>query len=272
MSSGSSGGCARSGGGQQTSFAGAWIRTLAGSARALALSLPSEEARRSVVRIARELGYDHRPGLRTALPALSVEEIAGDAIIRVRSPVAADGNVSLLELVVINTLVARRRPRRVFEIGTFDGRTTLNLAANAPDDAIVYTLDLPASESPALGVDRDDVQFIRRSQAGVRGSRFRGTSEAARIRQLTGDSASFDFTPYAGGMEFVFVDGSHAYDYVLSDSRAALQLAAPGAMIVWHDYGEWPDVTRALHHLAARDARFAGLTHVGGTALALLET
>ena len=269
MSRASSGGARRRG--QSTSFAGAWLRTLAGSARALALSLPSDEARRAVVRLAREFGYDHRPGLRTALPELSVDEVIGDATIRVRSPVAAGGNVSLLELIAINALVARRAPRRLFEIGTFDGRTTLNLAANAPGDAIVHTLDLPASESPALDVDRDDVQFIQRSQAGVRGSRFRGTPEAARIRQLTGDSAAFDFAPYAGAMDFVFVDGAHAYDYVLSDSRAALQLAAPGAAIVWHDYGEWPDVTRALHDLAARDHRFRGLTHVSGTALALLE-
>lgn len=256
----------------RTSFAGAWFRTLTGSARALALSLPSENARRRVVRIARELGYHHRPGLQTTLPQVTMERIAGDAKIRVRSPVPADGNVTLLELLVINALVTSRRPRRVFEIGTFDGRTTLNLAANAADDAIVYTLDLPASGAPALGVDADDAQFIQRSQEGVRGSRFHGTPEAARIRQLTGDSAAFDYAPYAGEMEFVFVDGSHAYDYVLSDSQAALQLAAPGAMIVWHDYGEWPDVTRALHDLAARDPRFARLTHVGGTALALLET
>jgi predicted O-methyltransferase YrrM len=271
MTTRASGGAARHGT-RRTSFAGAWLRTLTGSARALVLSLPSEEARRRVVRIARELGYDHRPGLQTTLPRITVEQIAGDATIHVRSPVPADGNVTLLELVVINALVTRRRPRRLFEIGTFDGRTTLNLAANAADDAIVYTLDLSGSEEPALGVDADDVQFIQRSQEGVRGSRFRRTPEATRIRQLTGDSAAFDYTPYAGAMEFVFVDGSHAYDYVLSDSRAALQLAAPGALIVWHDYGEWPDVTRALHDLAAADRRFARLTHVSGTALALLET
>ena len=48
-------------------------------------------------------------------------------------------------------------------------------------------------------------------------------------------------------------------------------MAAPGAIIVWHDYGEWPDVTRALNELPMLDARFNRMRHVNGTALAILE-
>ena len=35
------------------------------------------------------------------------------------------------------------RPAGVFELGTFDGLTTLGIAANAPDSARILTLDLP---------------------------------------------------------------------------------------------------------------------------------
>jgi predicted O-methyltransferase YrrM len=258
--------------GTRTSFAGAWLRAAVGSALALGLSLTSERARRTVVRLAREFGYHHRPGLETVLPRVQVEELLPDLPSRIRAPVAADGNVTLLELIVLNGLVRQSRPARIFEIGTFDGRTTLNLAANAPEHAMVFTLDLPSAGGPPATVDPDDVQFIRRAQHGGRSVRFRGTPEAVKIRELEGDSAAFDFSDFEGAIDFVFIDGSHAREYVLSDSNAALLMAAPGAMIVWHDYGEWRGVTSALNDLGARDPRFAGLVHVAETSLAILHT
>jgi predicted O-methyltransferase YrrM len=241
-----------------------------GSVYALAAAVPSRASRARVIRLAREFGYDHRVGPLPSLPQADVTAVVPDVPIRVREPLAADGNVTLLELTVLASLVAARRPTRVFEIGTFDGRTALNFAANAPS-AVVHTLDLPSTAAPVLPVHTDDRQFIQRSQRGTRGRRLQGAPEQDRIVQLEGDSASFDFSPYAGEMDFVFVDGSHSYEYVRSDSLNALDLAAPGAMIVWHDYGEWEGVTRALNELHAGDPRFARLRHVRATTLALLE-
>jgi hypothetical protein len=256
----------------RTSFAGAWLRVAVGSALALGVSIPSERARRRVVRIAREFGYHHRPGLDTILPRMQPDELLPDLPLRIKAPVGEDGNVTLLELVVLNGLVQQRRPARIFEIGTFDGRTTLNLAANAPEHAVVFTLDLPAGGDVPATVDPDDMQFIRRAKRGGRSGRFRGTPEAAKIQELEGDSAAFDFAPFERSIDLVFIDGSHAHDYVLSDSNAALRMAVSGAVIVWHDYGEWRGVTSALHELRTRDARFAGLVHVAGTSLVILDT
>ena len=33
--------------------------------------------------------------------------------------------------------------RKIIEIGTFDGNTALNIAANTPDEARIFTVDLP---------------------------------------------------------------------------------------------------------------------------------
>ena len=194
-----------------------------------------------------------------------------DVPIRLREAVAADGNVSVLELAVLCAMVAARRPRRVFEIGTFDGRTAVNFAANALDDGIVYTLDLPPSGAPALALHDDDRPFIAQSRAGTRGSRIAAAPERERIVQLEGDSATFDYSPFLRTIDVVFVDGAHSYEYVMADSRTALAIAAPGALIVWHDYGEWEGVTRALNELRGTDPRFARLRHVRSTTLALLE-
>jgi hypothetical protein len=63
----------------------------------------------------------------------------------------------------------------------------------------------------------------------------------------------------------VFVDGSHTYDYLLSDTRAAMTMVRPGGVIVWHDYGVWDGVTTGLEELEARE-RY-GLRNVRGTSL-----
>lgn len=65
----------------------------------------------------------------------------------------------------------------------------------------------------------------------------------------------------------VFVDGSHAYDYVLSDTRAAMTIVDPGGLVVWHDYGIWEGVTNALDELEQRE-RF-GLRNIRGTSLVI---
>ncbi|MBI3880765.1 MAG: class I SAM-dependent methyltransferase [Verrucomicrobia bacterium] len=179
----------------------------------------------------------------------------------------ADGNVNLAELAVLNALCRACRPRELFEIGTFDGRTTLNLAANS--EANVFTLDLPAGHATKFEVVGGDNKYVNKPASGAR-----FTSEpncrlpaAQRITQLYGDSASFDFSPWHGRMDFVFVDGAHSHDFVMNDSRVALKLLrSGGGVIVWHDYGVWPDVAVALEDLLKEQPALP-LRHVRGTSL-----
>jgi hypothetical protein len=160
-----------------------------------------------------------------------------------------EGNPALVELFCLGALVRASGARRIFEIGTFDGTTTLQLALNSPQDAVVWTLDLPREDIdltryPILYQDRT---YIMKPKSGVRTV---GTPVSQKIRQLYGDSATFDYRPYLGRMDLVVVDGSHALDYVRSDSANALVMIRPDGWIVWHDYGVWPDVTRGLHELS----------------------
>ena len=104
------------------------------------------------------------------------------------------------------------------------------------------------------------------------GARYRGTAEESRIVQLYGDSGTYDFSEFLGQMDFVFVDASHAYRYVVNDSLVALRLLRPeGGTIVWHDYGRWDGVTRALNDLKSRQPEFREVVKVQGTTLALLR-
>ena len=69
----------------------------------------------------------------------------------------------------------------------------------------------------------------------------------------------------ADSCSLVFVDRSHHYDYVMSDTRAAMDMPNEGGIVVWHDYGVWEDVTRALDALEQREGY--GLRNISGTSL-----
>jgi predicted O-methyltransferase YrrM len=207
-----------------------------------------------------------------ALPSVEPAAVFADETLhlaRLRGGVS--GNVTPVELLTLNSLVRAQAPRRIFEIGTFNGRTTLNLALNAPE-AEVFTLDLPAeaADQTALAVDEREKKWVRKASIG---DQFRGAPEAARARitQLLGDSATFDYGPYENSVDFVFVDGSHEYRYVLNDTRRAFSLLRDGrGTIVWHDYGVWPGVTRGLDELSRNDPRMAGARRVARTSLVVL--
>jgi hypothetical protein len=156
----------------------------------------------------------------------------------------------------------------LFEIGTFDGRTTLNLAMNAPRHCRIYTLDLPPEVATKYAIAAGERHMIDKPMPGARYEKYRRThpDAVAKISQLLGDSAVFDYAPYQPVCSLVFVDGSHAYDYALSDTRAALSLVNKGGAIIWHDYGIWEGVTRALDELEQRDN--LGIKNIRGTSLA----
>jgi hypothetical protein len=167
------------------------------------------------------------------------------------------GNVTILELLTMCQVIRSRKPKVLFEIGTFDGGSTIQFALNAAESGVVYTLDLPP-EHP-LKEDRSIVDNTP-EEAGLR---FRRSDVAGSIRQLYGDSRSFDFSPYRGQVDFVFIDASHTFDYVMSDSQNAFAMLAPGGIIFWHDYSDvWPDVKRALGVLA-RDRTIYSLNGTG---------
>lgn len=191
--------------------------------------------------------------------------------VRVLEPRHARGNVSLFELLAICKLVKQFRPRAMFEIGTFDGRTSLNLAANGGDGAVVYTLDLPGSQANTTGLplEAGDKSLIEKESSG---DRYKHSAERGRIRQLFGDSATFDFSPYFGAIDLIFIDGAHSYEYVLNDTRIALKLLRNGSgVILWHDYGSSEGVIRALDELAGTDPKLAGMVRIKETNLVFIH-
>ena len=130
------------------------------------------------------------------------------------------------------------KPKTVFEIGTLTGYTSLHFALNTDDDARIFTLDLPKDPSvrPRLKTDYADDMGISRHSA-AQAYCFENALGASKINLLFGDSATFDFSPFYGKIDFCFVDGAHSFDYVRSDTLNVLKCCHSGSVIAWHDFG-----------------------------------
>lgn len=172
---------------------------------------------------------------------------------------------------LVNLCLACRllRPKRVFEIGTLRGYTTLHLALNTDPDARIFTLDLPPghSDAPALATTAVDDWHVQKRQAIAR-QYFHGTAVEQKVTMLQGDSARFDFSPYRGTIDLFFIDGAHSYEYVKSDTLRALECSHPGSVIAWHDFGRAGvnGVSRWLRELAREHEVFS----VPGSSLAFM--
>jgi predicted O-methyltransferase YrrM len=201
------------------------------------------------------------------IPATSIEQLlpgAEDVEVTMRHE-TRDRALGPGEAYVLSLVAAWSRPKRIFEIGTASGQATLLMARQAPD-ARIDTLDL-GNERPTLGQQRGQPPWKDLSTVGAA---YREGGVADRVTQHFADSARFDFAPFRGQIDLVLVDGAHTYEYVRSDSQAALQMIRPGGIVVWDDctYVS-PGVSRALVTV-----RRGGhdVYRVTGTRLAVLRT
>jgi len=207
-------------------------------------------------------------GQATKLPIVPWHAVLPRRAVSIVEPQKRSGDVNLAELAVLaSAAVAVTTGDQIVEIGTFDGRTTLNFAVNAPLRLAIFTLDLPPHAASKFELAAGERAYVEKPRSGRHFAEPRRefAAAASRITQLYGDSATFDWSAHIGHAGLVFVDGSHAYEYVVADSETARALAAPGGFVFWHDYGVWDGVTRALEELDAK-ARL-GLRHIRGTSL-----
>jgi predicted O-methyltransferase YrrM len=167
-------------------------------------------------------------------------------------------SLELDELVVLLSIVRATGARRVVEVGTFNGHTALNVAANLPADGTVVTIDLPPEGSP-----RGPAGTALPTDYGARV--YDGHPAAARIRQVLADSATLDWQSLGGPFDLAIIDGDHSSPMVASDTRGVLSVLAPGGIVLWHDY-EWRTVARVVDRAVAAGEQIAW---VAGTRFAI---
>lgn len=247
----------------------AWARVALGG-----IAGAADPARRErLIRFARgDRLADARPDWTPAIPAIPLSALGGADRACLPLEDAADGNVSALELAALGALASRPGVKSIFEIGTFNGLTALNFALNSAADARIFTLDLPPENKgdTSLQAAGGDLKYIVQERKGWLFHQGRRPEEA-KITQLFGDSATFDYAAHRNATDLVFVDGAHSYDYVRKDTETALQLLRNGrGVIAWHDYNTWwPGVIQHLEELYRRPG-FDGLRRIAGTSIVVL--
>jgi predicted O-methyltransferase YrrM len=159
--------------------------------------------------------------------------------------------------------------RKVLEIGTYDGNSSLVLAANVDVDGSVITVDLPPDftmeDRSSLVHAVGELNLTPRDQLA---RQHKIHELGARVRQVYGDSAKLDWATLGGPFDLIFIDGSHEEKYVRSDSENALKHLRPGGIILWHDYGLFPAVSRVVDSVA-KEARSMKAYVLEGTRLAI---
>ena len=129
-------------------------------------------------------------------------------------PLFAGEDAPLIDMLLLLNLAVGRNARRILEVGTYRARTTYALHINCPEATLVsYDIQVLDSEYRQL--------LSNNSNVSLRHASFSASGEELRLEE------KFDF---------LFIDGSHQFEHVIEDSLLALNLVAPGGIILWHDY------------------------------------
>jgi predicted O-methyltransferase YrrM len=174
---------------------------------------------------------------------------------------------------IFRYLYRHLRPRRHLEIGTWQGQGAIYCLEECA--ATVWTVNLPFGESlngsAAYGhhpaehaairswarrIGLPDQASYRTDTLGFIGRLYLERGLGHRVHQVYADSLAWDTQNLPPGFfDTILIDGGHAREVVLSDTRKALPLLRPGGVILWHDFcppaHEQCGSTRGVHEAVA---------------------
>lgn len=168
----------------------------------------------------------------SALPRRELAEVvdAGQYTVEVAARgTRHDWSLGAAEQIVLQLLIQQRAVSSAFEIGTFNGGTTRLIAESLPEKGRVVTLDLPPAEF-------DRTQTPSNFSGDRVGVAYRDSPAVGKVTQIRCDSLGYDFSQHAGEFDLVLVDGAHDYTHGYSDTLAALEIVAPGGIVLWDDF------------------------------------
>ena len=106
-----------------------------------------------------------------------------------------------------------------------------------------------------------DREWVRLSREST-GIAFRDHPVGLRIRQLRGDSVTFDAAAFVRDADLCFIDGGDSYECVKADTENALKVLAPTGVIVWDDYA-W--FVEGVHQYLTELAQQLPLRRIAGS-------
>jgi hypothetical protein len=154
-----------------------------------------------------------------------------------RGDLCVPGGTSDTEAWILSTLA--KKSQNMFELGTCTGKTAYLIAKNGNADSRVYTLTLPPEEIKNYDktiLDDGIATHNAISESSFTKFFYSGTEVEHKINQIFCDSKNFDEKKYLNFFDLIFIDGSHAYSYIKSDTEKCMKMIKKGGTIIWHDY------------------------------------
>lgn len=149
------------------------------------------------------------------------------------------------ELYALLSLFKEVSPKNVLEIGCFKGGSSYHFLINSDADTKISSIDRSFQNVPTEIMDT--------------------LTSSGRFFPIESNSRKFDPAPFKEHFDFIFIDGSHAYEDVKSDTLMSLELLRVGGMIVWDDYSPgFQGVFRCLNEF--KDKGY-NLLNIQGTSL-----
>lgn len=179
------------------------------------------------------------------------------------------GNTSIEAVCKIALITKFLKPKKIFEFGTYNGMTTLQLALNAPKDCQIITLDLPENASTKIPLSKIDTLVAKhfKNKFGTKTGSYFADRKDINIVQILKDSADFDPSPFKNSIDLIFIDAAHDYKNKKNDSENAFFMIKKRGVIIWDNYADVgnPDVTLYLYQLS----KFKKIYHLKNTLLAV---
>ncbi|MCB0409941.1 MAG: class I SAM-dependent methyltransferase [Flavobacteriales bacterium] len=165
------------------------------------------------------------------LPTIDFTEVLPNFNATINPYSFLDGGSMITDLALLKGMAKKYNDCTYFEIGTWRGESVANVAETAKE---CFTLNLSNERLREIGLREEYI-----AQQSFYSKNLNN------VVHLKGDSATFDFSPYHGKCDVVFVDGDHHYEAVKRDTAIAFQLIKDkNSVIVWHDYAHNPEKTR----------------------------
>jgi predicted O-methyltransferase YrrM len=142
-----------------------------------------------------------------------------------------DGGSLVTDIALLKGLARKFKNCGYFEIGTWRGESAVNLSEICKE---VFTLNMTDDDLRRIGVSEESI-----AQQGL------FSKNIGNISHLRSNSRSFDFSSLKRKFDLVFIDGSHHYEDVKSDTKKVFEhLIHEDSIVVWHDYGITPEDIR----------------------------
>lgn len=164
---------------------------------------------------------DNHPDFFKKLPQIHLKSLIPSETIDLELYSFLDGGSMATDLGLLKSLAQSFTNCRYFEIGTWRGESTANVASVA---TFCKTLNLSTEQMNELGLSQEYIKHHDFYSQPI-----------SHIEHVKGSSLDFDYqkeSPY----DLVFVDGDHHYDFVKSDTQNVLKyLLHDQSIVVWHD-------------------------------------